>query len=245
MSFKRICEPCRQALQLEADRPYLNRIRQRLDLEQEVEIAARDDTGKATMLRQRLAGYYKTWPADCVCLCSANGHDPHACTGEGQFVVGGRPGSGAVDALAQRLGREPSPEDVISRNQISQNEVAKFIAWWAGDSEEDRRAAEVGMERMRYDDQLKFLVGLMKEYRPDLISARPYAELRAGLRKLVRFRDLVAHSIPISSDGLTRIKRESGQDVRIQIARTELAEYLDLSEQTHSQLKFLPLYFEQ
>jgi hypothetical protein len=59
---------------------------------------------------------------------------------------------------------------------------------------------------MRYEDQIKLLRDVLQEERPELMRQKPYCDLTANLRKLVKFRDTIAHSWPADGDFFTRIK---------------------------------------
>ena len=254
MSYRYICESCRQALSLPADAPYINRIRREsgafsrsgTSSKPKLEVVKRDDTGKPFLVGTRSIEMSVVTPTGCCCACAANGHEGNVCTGERQFRVGGRPGSGMVDQLAGQLGREPIPELVISAHQGCETMVGYVLARWFGSTDEERAVLEsVAIAGMRYDDQIKLLRDIVSEERPDLAAVPPYSELAINLRKLVRFRDMVAHSEPVAGDFFSRVKRERARNTSIQITPEQLAEYLDLSSALKSQLWFLPIYFEQ
>jgi hypothetical protein len=75
----------------------------------------------------------------------SNNHDPWQCTGESQFRIGGRPGSGAVDELAKRLGAEPVPEMLPPLFDGICLSVANVLAWYLGSSDHERAVLEAGL----------------------------------------------------------------------------------------------------
>jgi hypothetical protein len=240
--YKYVCEPCRQALGLRAARPYLNRIRREATSRSAPEIVRRDSTGKPWLVGTQHAHVFEVEPAGCVCACASNRHNPHLCTGEERFKIGGRPGSGFVDQLARELGREPIPEQLVSRHEDCQALVVAILAWWFSSSDDEKPAREAELETWRYEDLIKLLRDVLAEQRPDLIAVQPYRQFKAYLKKLVQFRNKIAHSRPLRGDFFNRVKREKGADVLIRITPEELAEHLDLSMALQSQLSFLPLY---
>jgi hypothetical protein len=253
LSFRYVCEACRQALGLEADRFCLNRIkresggfsrsgtRQRPPLE----VVSRHETGKPFLVGSRQVDVYLTTMTGCSCACTENGHDGTVCTGERQFKVGGRPGSGLVDQLAQQLGREPIPELIVSAHQACEALLGYVLARWFGSTDEERALLEVtSLASMRYDDQVRLLRELLQEERPDLMVEPPYSELAANLRKLARYRDSIAHSEPVGGDFFVRIKRQGAQNLEIRTSPEELAGYLDLAAALKSQLWFVPIHLE-
>jgi hypothetical protein len=249
VSYTYICEPCRQALGLPAERSYLNRIKREAGgfggsatTSRPPREVTRGPSGKPSLITTQLADLRLTIPAGCYCSCVSSGHDPWQCTGERQFVTGGRPGSGAVDELAQQLGREPIPETILAAHQGCQVMVAYILALYFGSSDQERAVIESSLERERYDDQLKLLRDLLSEERPDLMSTKPYRDLKANLKKLAKFRDVVAHSIPVGGDFFTRFRRVGAENETIHISEEDLAEHLDLSHALKSQLWFVPIY---
>jgi hypothetical protein len=62
----------------------------------------------------------------CSCACTANEHEPLQCTGDGQFRIAGRPGSRSVDELADKFGREPTPELAVAPHETCQALVMHF-----------------------------------------------------------------------------------------------------------------------
>jgi hypothetical protein len=184
-------------------------------------------------------------PAGCSCSCAENDHDPLQCTGAEQFKIGGRPGSGAVDELVEKLGSEPVPEWVVAQHEACQALVTYFLARWFGSSDKERiRLESNDLSRMRYAEQIKLLRDILQEEHPALMRQGSYHDLVANLRKLVKFRDKIAHSWPIGGDVFRRSKREKAENVIIQITPKELAEYLDMSFALQSQLLFLPLFWD-
>jgi hypothetical protein len=242
VSFQFVCEPCRQALDLQAEQAYLNRIRREA---KEFRVMRRDPSGKPLMVGIQQEKAFVQFPAGCVCACRANGHDPLQCTGAEQFKVGGRPGSGAVDELAEKLGMEPIPELVVARHEACQARVTYFLAWRLGSSDEDRLQLESDeLRKMGYEEQIQLLRDILQEERPELADRKPYCDIVPKLRKLAKFRHKIAHSWPVGGDFFTRSKRVKAENVTIRITREELAEYLDLALELESQLLFLPLSWE-
>lgn len=242
MSFQFVCEPCRQALGLRAERAYLNRIRREA---KELRVMCRDPSGKPLMVGIQQEKAFVQFPAGCVCVCRENGHDPQQCTGAEQFKVGGRPGSGAVDELAEKLGMEPIPELVVAKHEACQAQVTYFLARRLGSSDEDRIQLESDeLRKMGYEEQVKLLRDILQEERPELAGQKPYCDIVPKLRKLAKFRHMIAHSWPVGGDFFTRSKRVKAGNVTIRITREELAEYLDLAMELESQLLFLPLSWE-
>jgi hypothetical protein len=102
-----------------------------------------------------------------------------------------------VDELAEKFGREPTPELAVARHEICQALVMCFLAWWFGSSDEERIKLEsIDLARMRYEDQIGLLRDILEEERPELMCLKPYCDLIANLRRLVKFRDTIAHSWP-------------------------------------------------
>lgn len=248
MSFQFVCELCRQALGLQAKRSYLNRIRREAAAgasRPPVRVVRRDPSGKPLAVGRQQGEVFETVPAGCVCACEENGHDPWHCTRAAQFKVGGRPGSGAVDDLARKLGREPIPELVVAQHEACQALVTYFVAWRLGSSDEDRiRLESSDLRAMGYEEQLRWLRDLLREERPELASQPPYCDIVPKLKMLAGFRHKVAHSWPVNGDFFTRSKRERAGNVTIRITPEELAAYLDLAMELQSQLTFLPLSWE-
>jgi len=167
------------------------------------------------------------------------------CTGADQFKVGGRPGSGAVDELAEKLGMEPIPEVVVARHEACQTLVAYFLARWFGSSDEECIHLESSeLSGMGYEEQLKLLRDILQDEHPGLICRKPYCDIVPNLRKLARFRNDIAHSRPVDGDFFTRSKRVKAENVTIHITPEELAEYLDMAMTLQSQLWLLPLLWE-
>jgi hypothetical protein len=252
VSYHYVCEPCREALGLQAEPAYLNKIRREsggfgnsAPPAPAQTVFKRDLTGKPLILQTKLLDCYMRTPAGCACTCSENGHDPLQCTGARQFKIGGRPGSGAVDRLAKELGSEPIPELIVAPHESCEVMVGHFLATWFGSSDEERRQLEIDeVARMRYGDQLKLLRDILRAELPELMAEPPYSDLVPNLRKLVSFRNKIAHSRPVQGNFFSRIKRAKGHNVDVQIGREELAEYLDLAMALQSQLSFIPKYLD-
>jgi hypothetical protein len=245
LSYQFVCEPCPAVLGLDAPRPYLNKLRRQAKAAVTPEILKRDSTGKPVLIGNQRLGYFEMTPAGCSCACVSNGHDPGVCTGQQQFKIGGRPGSGFVDQLAKELGREPIPEQVVARHEDCYVLVVATLAWWFSSSNEEKLVREAELENYRYDDLIALLCDVLLEQRPDLMSAAPYSHLKTNLTKLTKFRNKVAHSRPRGADYFSRIKRVKGIDVEVHVTQEELAEYLDLSIALQSQLSFIPIYLAQ
>lgn len=244
MVYRYVCEPCREALGLPADRPHLNRIRREAS-KPSPEVFRRDPSGKPFIVgRQRADGVFEGTNSLCACACQSNGHDPYRCNGRNQFKIGGRPGSGFVDQLAERLGREPIPHLINDEFVACQVLVVRLLAWWYASSEEECAAIEADIERWRYADQVKELQDIVRAERPDLMACEPYSSLKANLIDLARFRNKIEHSYPLNGDFFTRVKRAKGVDELIHITDVELAEYLDKAMALRSQLSFMPMYFD-
>jgi hypothetical protein len=182
MTYQYVCEPCRQALGLRTDPSYLNKIRRDAggfsrsgaSSKPRLEVMHRDFSGKPLVVGLRQGNLFTSSPAGCDCACSTNDHDPYLCTGDSQFQIGGRPGSGAVDRLAERLGSEPIPELVLACHEACQVMVTHFLAWWFGSSDEECvRLESNDLATMRYDDQLKLLRDILHEERPELTADQP------------------------------------------------------------------------
>jgi hypothetical protein len=254
LSYQYVCDACRQAFGLRAQRSYLSRIRREaggfsnsgIPSKPRVEVVSRDPSGKPLLVGIQQEDVFVTTPTGCDCACAANGHNPLQCTGEEKFKIGGRPGSGAVDQLAEEFGREPTPELAVAPQETCQAMVTHFLAWWFGSSNEERIKLESNdLARMRYQDQIKLLRDILQEERPQLMRESPYCNLIASLRKLAKFRDKIAHSWPAEGDFFTRIRRVKAENVIICITPEELAEYLDLSTALQSQLGFLVRYWDR
>jgi hypothetical protein len=248
VSFRSVCEPCCQALGLQAERSYWNAIRRETAAEASrphVRVVRRDPSGKPLAVGRQQGEVFETVPASCVCACEKSGHDPRQCTGAEQFKVGGRPGSGAVDDLARKLGREPIPELAVAQHEACQALVTHFVAWRLGSSDEDRiRLESSELRAMGYEEQLRWLRDLLREERPELASQPPYCDIVPKLKMLAGFRHKVAHSWPVNGDFFARSKRERAGNVTIRITPEELATYLDLAMELQSQLTFLPMSWE-
>ena len=253
MTYQYVCEPCRQALGLRAERSYLSKIRREAGgfsksgtpSKPPLRVVHRDPSGKPLVVGTQQATIFVAFPAGCSCECRANGHNPLQCTGAEQFKVGGRPGSGAVDELAEKLGREPIPEVVVARHEACQALVAYFLARWFGSSDEERIHLESSeLSGRGYEEQLRLLRDILQEELPELMCRKPYCDIVPNLRKLARFRNDIAHSWPVDGDFFTRSKRVKTENVTIRITPEELAEYLDMSLALQSQLWFLPLFWE-
>ncbi|MGO9293068.1 MAG: hypothetical protein ACLP52_04150 [Streptosporangiaceae bacterium] len=253
MSYQYVCEPCRQALGLPAGRSYLNNIKREAGgfsksgtpSKPPLKVVRRDPSGKPVIVGSQEEAVFVAFPASCSCACRANGHDPLQCTGAEQFKASGRPGSGAVDELAEKLGREPIPELVVARHEACQALVTYFLARRFGSSDEERIHLESSeLSRMGYEEQLKLLRDILQEEHPELTYQKPYSEMVSNLRKLARFRNDIAHSWPVDGDFFTRSKRVKTENVTIRITPEELAEYLDMSMALQSQLWLLPLVSE-
>ncbi len=241
MVYRYVCEPCRQATGLHAERPYLNRIMREAS-KPTPEVVRRDSTGKPLTIGSQRGDVFQVTMAPCMCACVRNKHDPYQCTGLGQFKIGGRPGSGFVDQLAERLGAEPIPELVVGLHEDCQVLVTALLAWWFSSSDGECGVREAELESMKYEIQIKLLRDVLTEERPDLMAAEPYRSLKANLKKLVQFRNKVAHSRPIRGNFFERIKRVKGADEVIRITKEELAEHLDLAMALVSQLSSVPVY---
>jgi hypothetical protein len=131
---------------------------------------------------------------------------------------------------------------VVGLHEDCQVMVAAILAWWFSSSDGECAAREAELESMRYEDQIKLLRDVLKEERSDFMVTEPYRGLKPNLKKLVQFRNKVAHSRPIRGNFFERIKRVKGADVVIHITNEELAEHLDLAMALLSQLSFLPAY---
>lgn len=86
-----MCEPCRQTLNLPAERSYLNRIKPKSggfstsvapSPQPRREVWKRDTTGKPLIIGVRDADHFAGTNSLCVCHCTRNGHDSWQCTGE-------------------------------------------------------------------------------------------------------------------------------------------------------------------
>jgi hypothetical protein len=255
VSYEYVCEPCRQALGMPAERSYLDKIKREAGgfggsaRAKPPQLARRDPSGKPRLITTQLADVSVTTPAGCTCDCTSSNHDPWQCTGESQFRVGGRPGSGAVDELAKRLGAEPVPEMFPPLFEGIRLRVAAVLAWYLGSSDYERASLEAGLvggkkirPTLRYDDQVTWLRDILKDECPDLIATPPYRDFKANLIKLARFRDLIAHSQELGGDFFRRWKIDGDTAEEIRITPEELANYVDLSHAVKSQLWFLPIY---
>ena len=255
VSFQHVCEPCRQALNLPAERSYLNRIKRRSggfstsgapSTQPQREVWKRDTTGKPLIIGFRHSDHFAGTNSLCVCHCTSNGHDPWQCTGEDDFPIGGRPGSGFVDKLADQLGIEPIPELVQSQHEECAALVRVMLAWMEGGTDEERHALEADLEKLRYEDQVRRLRDRLQEKLPELSQDPPYRDLKSNLKKLAAFRDKkVAHSWPTGGDYFLRTKRVKGEYVTISTTPEEVAAHLDLGVALKSQLSFLPVYLDR
>jgi hypothetical protein len=213
---------------------------------QRPEVFERDAAGKPLIVGYRLEGHSVGTSSLCVCHCGANGHDPSECTGEGDFRIGGRPGSGFVDSKAQQFGIEPTPEMVASMHEQVAATVRTMLAWLQGNNDKERVAIELDLEQVRYPDQLIQLRDALATNVPEDVRETVYKSLKPDLKKLARFRDQkVAHSWPASGDWRTRIKREGGRWITYMITPEEVSEYLDLAVKLLSQLSFIPIYVDR
>ena len=254
MSYQYVCEPCRRALGLRAEPSYLSKVRREAGgfsnrgtvSKPPLSVVSRDPSGKPLLVGTQQTDVFVTTPTGCSCACTANDHDPLECTGAKQFRIGGRPGSGAVDKLAEKFGREPTPELAVAPHETCHAMVTHFLAWWFGTSDEERIKLESNdLARMRYEDEIKLLRDILQDEFPELMREKPYCDLIANLRKLAHFRDQIAHSWPADGGFFTRIKRVTAENVIIHITPEELAKYLDLSIALQSQLWILPLYWDR
>jgi hypothetical protein len=179
----------------------------------------------------------------CVCTCSENAHDPAACTGEDDFQIGGRPGSGAVDSAAARFGMEPIPEMVASMHEQVAVLVRWLIALLEGGNEQECLTIETELERVGYDDQLLRLRDNLLRRMPAQMAVDPYKSLKPNLKKLATFRNRnVAHSWPVAGNWFERARRSKGTNVTFTLTREEVAEHMDLAFNLISQLTFAPNY---
>lgn len=252
MSYQYVCEACRQSMGLPADASYHNRIkRERGDFgagnssksKQRPEVFQRDTTGKPLIVGYRLKDHSVGTNSLCVCHCVANGHDPHECTGEDDFRIGGRPGSGFVDSKAKQFGIEPTPEMVASMHEQVAATVRTMLAWLRGNTDDERVAIELDLEQVRYFDQLIQLRDALATSLPEDVVEAVYKSLKPDLKQLAKFRDQkVAHSWPFGGDWLTRVKREGGKRVTYTITPEEVSKHLDLAVKLLSQLSFIPTY---
>src|SRR5437016_5660068 len=146
MSYQHVCEPCRSALGLPAEKSYLNRMKRKMGgfsasgktSWQPPLVFQRDPSGKPLIIGYHLTDHSVMTPTRCVCSCASNGHNPNACTGEDDFVIGGRPGSGVVDAEAAKFGMERTPEMVASLHEEVAAIVRVVVAWLNGETDEER-----------------------------------------------------------------------------------------------------------
>ena len=126
LTYQFVCEPCRLALGLRAERSYLNRVRREIGGFSKsgtaplapLIIASRNSFGKPIMVGRQQGDVFVSTLTTCSCACSENGDSPLQCSGDGKFNVGGRPGSGSVDELAEKFGREPTPELAIAPQEV-------------------------------------------------------------------------------------------------------------------------------
>jgi hypothetical protein len=208
-------------------------------------IVRRDQTGKALFLGERLEKLTIVTPTACVCQCRQNGHDPAMCTGDDDFEIGGRPGSGAVDATAAKFGIEPIPEMVASMHEQVAALVQALIALLEGNSDDERAEIERELERSHegYEDMLRRLRDLLTERMPAQMSLAPYKDLKPNLKKLAKFRNSkVAHSWPLAGNWFERAKRVGGKWETFTVTPEEVAEHMDLAFNLISQLTFVPNY---
>ena len=116
MSYQHFCEACVRASPLNVDKTTLNRIgRQREKDERSgtrYRVVSRSEDGKPLAIgyTRRPDGVTVGTLAGCVCACTHNNHEPLVCTGTRDHIVGGPPGSGVLDKLADQLGADPIPE---------------------------------------------------------------------------------------------------------------------------------------
>lgn len=207
------------------------------------EIFSRDATGKPLIVGTRAGNNGVGTLRRCVCVCDANEHDPYVCTGEDDFMIDGRPGSGAVDLKAKEFGMEPTPEMVASMHEEVAALVRVMIAFMEGNTDEQRLAVETELDGpgIGYDDQLKRLRDLLQQRRPDLMTVPPYQDLKPNLKKLAKFRNhKVSHSWPLAGQWLTRGRRVKGQWETFTLTAEEVAEHMDLAFALVSQLAFIP-----
>lgn len=243
MTFLFMCEPCREACGIAADRTHLNRIRRQAQ-KPLPQVEMRDSDGKPFLIGHQEGEVHVRTSAGCNCDCSRAGHDPQQCNGLDQFRIGGRPGSGFVDELAKNLGAEPIPEQVVSLHGDCEVLVNSVLAWWIAAPEDDVIELERQLENMGYEKRLDWLHDLLKDERPDLLAEEPYASLRSRLRRLAKFRNQIAHSRPIGGDYFKRVKREKGVDTIIHLNAEELAKQLDGAMALISQVHHLPQYLD-
>jgi hypothetical protein len=255
VSYQFVCEACRQALDLPPDRAYLNRIRrssggfstsENPKTKPRPEVFRRDVTGKPFVVGFRQEDQFVGTSSVCHCVCASKGHDPWQCSGEGQFPIGGRPGSGLVDKLAEQLGIEPIPEMIMSAHEECEALARATLAWLRGSTDDERLKIEAELEAISFKDTV--VPQLQEEFRgrlsAELIGTAPYRDLKINLVKLARYRNRIAHSWPAGTDRFARIKRARGMYVTVSTTPDELAEHLDLAAAVKSQLAFIPLYIE-
>jgi hypothetical protein len=255
VSYQYVCEACRHSMGLSAEASYHNRIkRERGEFgagnpsksKQRPEVFERDAAGKPLIVGYRLEDHSVGTNSLCVCHCLTNGYDPYECTGESDFRIGGRSGSGFVDSKAQQFGIEPTSEMVASMHEEVAATVRAMLAWLQGNSGEERVAIELSLEQVRYADQLIQLRDALATELPEDIRDGVYRDLKPDLKRLASFRDQkVAHSWPAGGDWLTRIKRKGGRWITYTITPEEISEHLDLAVKLLSQLSFIPIYVDR
>jgi hypothetical protein len=249
VSYPHVCEPCRQALGLEADKTYLNCIRGKAAKAAKTprrDVLKRQPDGKPFIIGIRDGNGFAGTNALCVCDCGSHGHDPSLCTGEDDFQVGGRPGSGFVDELADQFDMEPIPEHVAAQHEMLAADVRIMLAYLTGATDEQRDSIEIGLEKLRYEEQLLKLRDFINEKLPYLASEQPYRDIKANLVKVANFRNQkVAHSWPSGANWFSRVKREKAKWMTFEITRDEIAEHVDLTMALRSQIRFLPIYIDR
>ena len=181
--------------------------------------------------------------AGCVCACTHNNHEPLVCTGTRDHIVGGRPGSGVLDKLADQLGAEPIPEIILGYG--AQVEAMAYAVLFEFDlTEDERQDWRSGRLRanLNVHKAIVRLYKLVKRERPDLVDTEPsWFALQANLRRLVAYRNDIAHSWPTQSF-FQRVKWQEGTATTIVTSPEELAAMIDLATQLNSQMNFLPIY---
>lgn len=248
MSYQYFCEACVRASPLVVNKTTLNRMgRQRVKDEKagiRYRVVSRFDDGKPLDIGYtRPDGVSVRTPAGCVCSCADNNHEPLVCTGTRDHIVGGRPGSGVLDKLADQLGAEPIPEMILGYG--AQVEAMVYAVLFEFDlTEAERQSWRSGQLRITLNihKAIVRLNKLVKRERPDLVDAEPsWSALQANLRLLAGYRNNMAHSWPVESF-FQRVKWQEGIVTNILTSPKELATMIDLATQLISQLDFLPRY---
>jgi hypothetical protein len=135
------------------------------------------------------------------------------------------------------------PEDLLAYPAQCEAMLDYCVSLMIGADDEERLAIErTSVSMAKRDQKIKWLTQEFTARRPDIAREEPYLDLPRKLRKLFRYRDIIAHSYPDHGNRYRRFRRRRGRNEIVIVTHEKIAEEWQRGIECHSALHFITVY---